>query len=201
MKLSVNPMARALIFDLDGTLSDSMAVHVAVWDKLGEELGFSFDRKMVWEMTGMPTIAFAKRVVRENHLGIHPDTLADLKHQTFRDFVHLIKPVGEVAAIMKEWHGKLPMSVGTGASRESAYLQLDRLGFTRYFDFVVTADDVTRHKPESETFLRCAELMGVEPACCQVFEDGRLGMEAARSAGMMLTDVRPYINYVEWKPS
>lgn len=198
MDLSVNPGARALIFDLDGTLSDSLPVHLAVWDELGKELGFSFDRKVALEMTGMPTIAFAKRAIRDNHLPVSPAELVILKHQKFHEFVHLIKPVEEVAAIMKEYHGKLPMSVGTGASRESALMQLSLLGFTHYFDFIVTADDVTRHKPESDTFLRCAALMGIEPAFCQVFEDGHLGMEAARSAGMMLTDVRPYINYGEW---
>jgi HAD superfamily hydrolase (TIGR01509 family) len=57
----------------------------------------------------------------------------------------------------------------------------------------VTADDVVRHKPDPETFLKCAELMGVEPEFCQVFEDGELGMQAAQRAGMILTDVRPFV--------
>jgi HAD superfamily hydrolase (TIGR01509 family) len=57
----------------------------------------------------------------------------------------------------------------------------------------VTADDVVRHKPDPETFLKCAEMMGVEPEFCQVFEDGELGMQAAQRAGMILTDVRPFV--------
>ena len=56
---------------------------------------------------------------------------------------------------------------------------------------IVTADDVTHHKPEPETFLKCAELVGVKAENCQVLEDGVLGMEAAKTAGMFLIDVRP----------
>jgi HAD superfamily hydrolase (TIGR01509 family) len=60
-------------------------------------------------------------------------------------------------------------------------------------DAIVTSDDVTHGKPHHETFLRCAELLGVDPHFCQVFEDGDPGIEAAKAAGMMVTDVRKYI--------
>ena len=49
------------------------------------------------------------------------------------------------------------------------------------------------HKPEPETFMKCAELLNIEPQYCQVFEDGELGMQAAHTAGMLLTDVRPFV--------
>ena len=61
-----------------------------------------------------------------------------------------------------------------------------------YFDIIVTANDVKNHKPHPETFLRCAELMKVHPSECEVFEDGDLGIEAARRAGMIATDVRTW---------
>ena len=73
-----------------------------------------------------------------------------------------------------------------------SYYELKTLGLAKYFDAVVTADDVTHHKPEPETFLKCAELMGVKAENCQVLEDGILGMQAAEKAGMYLTDVRPF---------
>ena len=83
------------------------------------------------------------------------------------------------------------MAVGTGASRTSAMLQMKELEIDHLFDFIVTADDVDRHKPEPDTFLKCADLMNVEPEFCQVFEDGELGMQAAQSAGMLLTRCPP----------
>lgn len=198
MGLNVIPRAKALIFDLDGTLSDSLPVHMATWNTLGETFGFIFEDRIVHEMTGMPTIAFAQRLVDENKLSVSPEELVRLKQQAFWNSVGLIKPIDMVVDIVRNHYGKLPMAVGTGASRKSAMLQLDTLGLTGYFQVIVTADDVTRHKPYPDTFLKCAEVMGVDPEDCQVFEDGILGMEAARSAGMMITDVRPFINYGEW---
>ncbi len=198
MELNVNPGAKGLIFDLDGTLSDSLPVHMATWNMLGETFGFIFEDRLVYEMTGMPTIAFAERLIVENQLSVSPEELVRLKQEAFWQSVGLIKPIELVVNIVRLWHGKLPLSVGTGASRRSAMLQLETLGLTHFFDAVVTADDVTRHKPQPDTFLLCAERMGVKPAECQVFEDGILGMQAAVSAGMIVTDVRPFINYGEW---
>lgn len=198
MKLTVHPSAKALIFDLDGTLSDSLPVHVATWNIVGEKFGFTFDPKIVWEMTGRPTIEFARRIVLENHLSDDPWEIVKLKQEAFHNAKEFLKPVREVLDIARQYSGKLPMAVGTGASRRSADLQLKTLGITDLFEAVVTADDVTAHKPEPETFLRCAELLGVQPSECQVFEDGILGIKAARKAGMIVTDVRPFINYGEW---
>lgn len=198
MGIQVHSEARALIFDLDGTLSDSLPVHVATWNDVGEKYGFTFDPQIVMEMTGRPTLEFAERIVRQYNLDADPHEIVRFKQQSFWDKAHLLRPVEEVVEIMKRMHGKLPMAVGTGASRRSAEVQLDTLGLKNYFDVVVAADDVDRHKPHPDTFLKCAALMGIEPGYCQVFEDGDLGIEAAKKAGMMVTDIRPFINYGEW---
>jgi beta-phosphoglucomutase family hydrolase len=198
MGLYVHPDARALIFDLDGTLSNSLPVHMATWNKVGETYGFKFDPQIMLEMTGRATIEFARHIVEYYGLSADPEEIVKLKQKSFRDSAQLLEPVDEIITIVKEYHGKLPMAVGTGASRKSTEVQLNELGIARYFDVIVTADDVTRHKPNPDTFLKCAELMGVEPEKCQVFEDGDLGIEAAKKAGMMVTDVRPHINYGGW---
>jgi len=198
MGLQVHPEARALIFDLDGTLSNSLPVHMNTWNKVGEIYGFKFDPQIMFEMTGRATIEFARRVVEQYGLSADPEEIVKLKQQSFWDSAGLLEPVEEIVALVKEYSGKLPMAVGTGASRKSAEVQLEELGISDYFDAIVTADDVICHKPNPDTFLKCAELLGVEPGKCQVFEDGDLGIEAAKTAGMMVTDVRPHINYGEW---
>jgi beta-phosphoglucomutase family hydrolase len=198
MTIKVYPEAKGLIFDLDGTLSDSLPLHVATWNRIGEKYGFQFDPKIVYEMTGRPTIEFARRVVEQYHLTLAPEDIVRMKQTSFWELSHLLQPVPEVVSIVKDFHGKLPMAVGTGASRRSAEVQLKALGLTDYFDVIVSADDVTSHKPNPETFLECARLMGIEPRFCQVFEDGDLGISAAEKAGTIVTDVRPFINYGEW---
>ena len=84
------------------------------------------------------------------------------------------------------------MAVGTGGHREAVEHTLSETGLKKYFDVVVTANDVTNFKPHPETFLKCAEMMKAEPRFIEVFEDGVLGMEAARKAGMQVTDVRSW---------
>lgn len=193
MQLEIHPKAKALIFDLDGTLSDSLPVHIASWHAVCEKLNCTFDERIMVEMTGAPTLLFAERIVREQNLKITPEELVVLKQQEFWQKINRIKPHDAVIELMKKAHGTMPMSIGTGASRMSAMSQMKELEIDQLFDFIVTADDVDRHKPEPDTFLKCAELMNVAPEFCQVFEDGELGMQAAKTAGMLLTDVRPFV--------
>ena len=193
MKLEIHPNAKALIFDLDGTLSDSLPVHIASWRSVCAKLNCTFDERILVELTGAPTISFAERIKREQNLEIGADELVEMKQQEFRQNINRIKPHGAVIELMKNAHGKIPMAVGTGASRTSAMMQMKELDIDQLFDFIVTADDVDRHKREPDTFLKCAEMMNVEPQYCQVFEDGELGMQAAQTAGMLLTDVRPFV--------
>lgn len=194
MEIPVHPDAKALIFDLDGTLSDSLPMHVAAWKKVGEKYGFDFDPEIVYELTGRPTIEFAKRIIEVYGIKADPQKMVDLKLKTFWSSADLIRSHKKVTDIVMHYHKKLPMSVGTGAGRKSAEIQLNAMNIYSCFDYIVTADDVEKHKPEPDTFLKCASLMGVSPEFCQVFEDGDIGISAAKKAGMIITDVRPYLN-------
>lgn len=192
MELKIYPEARALIFDLDGTLSDSLPVHIASWHAVCSKLNCTFDERILVEMTGAPTISFAERIKKEQNLAIDPEELVVMKQKEFwktstrlnrtmrwliwwkKHTVESRWPLVPVQAVQvpcynwKNWNWSL-------------------------FDYIVTADDVTKHNQNLKTFLKCAELMGIEPRFCQVFEDGELGMQAAISAGMLLTDVRPFV--------
>ena len=198
MGLQVHPEAKALIFDLDGTLSNSLPVHVKTWNLVGEKYGFKFDTNIIHQLTGRPTIEFARHIVERYGLQEDPQKIVELKQQWFWDFSNELIPVDEILEIVRSYRGKLPMAVGTGASRKSAEVQLNVLGIKELFDAIVSADDVQQHKPEPQTFLECARLIHVEPKHCQVFEDGDMGIQAAKTAGMMVTDIRPFIDYGNW---
>jgi len=192
-KIKIKSEVKALIFDLDGTLSNSLPIHLFTWEKICQEYNCHFNEKIMIDLTGKPTIMFARRVIDENHLiGVTAEELVKKKQQSFWDNAGLLEPHSEIVSLVYENYGKRPMAVGTGACRKSAEIQLEVLHLTKYFDAVVSADDVTFHKPDPETFLKCAKLIGVKPSDCQVFEDGVLGMEGARKAGMFLTDVRSF---------
>lgn len=201
MGITVHPDAKALIFDLDGTLSDSLPVHIETWNVVGKEYGFEFDTQLIYELTGRPTIEFAKCIVERNNIDADPQKLVKMKQKSFWDHAHKLEEIKEVTALVKHYHGKLPMAVGTGASIRSAEVQLEALGLKDYFDTIVSASDVTNHKPDPETFVTCAKRLNVDPADCHVFEDGDLGISAAKEAGMFVTDVREFISYGEWAVS
>ena len=83
----------------------------------------------------------------------------------------------------------VPRAVGTSASRWDAERLLDDLGLLRYFDVVVTSDDVMLGKPDPEVWTQAARRLRVAPTTCVVFEDALVGVQAARSAGMRVIGV------------
>lgn len=190
---SIYPNTKALIFDLDGTLANSIPIHNYCWEETCRPFGYAFDKKMFQKMTGMPTKAFAEFIIRESGCNYSVEDLSKRKQFLFHERIHLVKPFEIMAEFVKMNFHKIPMSIGTGGSRKSATLTLETIGLLPYFPVIVTADDVLHHKPDPETFLRCSELMGIPPSECQVFEDGEKGIEAALKAGMMITDVRSFL--------
>jgi beta-phosphoglucomutase family hydrolase len=193
MILDVDPKAKALIFDLDGTLADSLPVHMECWDVVCDNFGYHFSREVMLEMTGMPTLKFAEYVKEQSGCSYEPAEIAKMKQAEFFKRVDQITLFDPVFALVLKYHNKIPMAIGTGGSRKSVELMLDWLGIRDYFDCIVTANDVEKHKPEPDTFLECARIMDVDPEFCQVFEDGDMGIRAAKTAGMIITDVRPFV--------
>jgi beta-phosphoglucomutase-like phosphatase (HAD superfamily) len=188
----IYPQARALIFDLDGTLADSIPTHNYSWQQACNTFGYRYKEEMVAQMTGMPTRVFAEYIKNDSGCSLSVEEIMKLKQDCFYQLARHIKPFPKMAGFVKSNLGKIPMSIGTGGGKRSAGLILQAIGMLGYFDVVVTADDVTNHKPFPDTFLECARLMNVTPGFCQVFEDGNPGMEAALKAGMMVTDARKF---------
>lgn len=190
----ITPGTKALIFDLDGTLADSMPYHFQAWQKACRRFGIKMDTAFLQSYTGAPGWKIAEAVIEQNGMSgkVSVDEIMQVKLDEFFTIQHLVTAIEPVAALARKYSGILPMAVGTGGHREAVEKTLEITGLSKYFDIIVTANDVERHKPDPETFLRCAELMGVEPRFCEVFEDGDLGIEAAKRAGMIATDVRSW---------
>jgi beta-phosphoglucomutase-like phosphatase (HAD superfamily) len=196
MQYDIKPGVKGLIFDLDGTLADSMPIHFEGWKKACEKFGAFIDTDFLKYHTGSPGWAIATAIIENSGLNgrVTVDQLIKVKLEEFNKFQHLIKPIEPVAEIVRKYFGKLPMAVGTGGHSEAVERTLEVIGMRKYFDIVITANDVQQHKPFPETFLRCSELMKIDPAFIEVFEDGDLGIEAALKAGMIATDVRSWYN-------
>ncbi len=185
-----------LIFDLDGTLADTMPLHFRAWQRACQNHGMDMSSAYLKSRMGRPAWEIGRDIIRENGLEdkIDHETLFKEKIELFKSLQSRIKPIEPVTDIVRKYHGKLPMCVGTGAIKDAAIRTLEDIEMSSYFSIIVTAEDVSNHKPHPETFLKCAELMGIDPARIEVFEDGDLGLEAAKRAGMTAIDIRPWVD-------
>jgi len=191
-ELKQNPLAKGLIFDIDGTICDTMPVHFIAWRETAAEQGIEFTPELFLEVTGVP--ALQTSIYLKDKFGGDFDVVefTRIKEERYEQNMHMAKPIEPVIRIIRENKGKLPMVCGTGGSQYLAWKTLEIAGVKDCFEYVVAAEDVINHKPFPDTFLKAAELIGVKPSDCEVFEDGQLGLDAAESAGMMSVDVTGY---------
>jgi beta-phosphoglucomutase family hydrolase len=192
----IQTKTKGFIFDLDGTLADTMPLHFKAWQLACRKFNMDMSSDYLKSKMGRPAWEIGQDIIREYKLedSLDHKILFKEKIELFKSLRKDIKAIKPVADIVMKYHGKIPMSVGTGAIREAAIRTIGDIGMSEYFDIVVTADDVAYHKPHPETFLKCAELMNIDPTEIEVFEDGDLGLEAALSAGMTAVDIRPWID-------
>lgn len=190
--MTVLPGIKGLIFDLDGTIADTMPIHFIAYRNILRPFGVEFTPELFVTMAGIPAVGSIAKVNELFGTTLDPELFGRLKEEEYEKEMVKMKAVEPVVQLIREYHGKLPMAVGTGGYKRLAWKTLEILDLKKYFSILVSSEDVEHHKPAPDTFLKCAELMGVEPAFCQVFEDGRLGLEAAEAGGMAAVDVTPF---------
>ena len=114
------------------------------------------------------------------------DTMSIAKEKEYQKafLPHLKLIPGLDAFLRKAYEAKIPMAIGSAAIMFNIDFVLDNLHIRKYFQALVSADDVQHSKPNPETFLKCAKKLHIDPASCIVFEDAPKGVESALNAGM-----------------
>lgn len=191
--IEVAKQAKGLIFDLDGTLADTMPVHYTAYQQVLGKYGIDYPFEVFMALAGVPAIQTIEKINEIFGADLDPVAVGNEKEAEYESLMHMIKPIEQVVDVVRRYAGVLPMSIGTGGYRRLAQKTIEMIGVDKYIHIMVTAEDVAHHKPHPETFLRCAELMGVEPRYCLVFEDGQPGMQAAKAAGMMALFIPEHI--------
>jgi len=187
----------ALIFDMDGVIVDSNPMHRESWVAFNRRYGLETTEAMHESMYGKRN----DEIVR-NFFGGH---LSDdeiyargrAKEQLYREMI-----VGRAESMLVpglrdflERHRDLPLAVASNAEPENIAFVLDETGLRRYFRVIVDGHQVDRPKPYPDVYLRAAELLGIEPARCVVFEDSHSGVAAGVAAGMPVIGIRTtYVN-------
>jgi beta-phosphoglucomutase len=196
--LTLNPDL-ALIFDLDGVVVDSMPTHTLAWERYLEMNGVD-PQNIEARMHGKRNDDLVRDLFGK-------DLAADVvfehgaaKERLFRQMIgstletKLVPGIREFVAAAS---ASVPLAVGTNAEPANVDFILNGAGIRQYFRAIVDGSQVPRAKPAPDVYLRGAELVGVEPANCIVFEDSPVGIQAARAAGMRVVGLLTHAAHLE----
>lgn len=174
------------IFDLDGTLVDTMPLHYRAWNRAMQQAGLKkeLDEDLFYSLGGVPTRRVAKILADHYGLLIDVEKVFHQKEALFLELQSEMRLIEAVVAFARKAAGHTPLSVASGGPRDIVRHTLELMGLAGLFPVVVTPEDVAHGKPAPDMFLLAAKKMGVAPEKCLVFEDAEPGIKAAEAAGM-----------------
>ncbi|MET4654031.1 beta-phosphoglucomutase [Exiguobacterium sp. PvP048] len=192
------PTIEAVIFDLDGVITDTAEYHYLAWKQLGEELDIPFDREFNETLKGVSRTDSLERILilggkQDAFTAQEKEALATKKND---HYVTLIQHISEqdllpgIIVFLDEIRAT-GLKIGMASASKNALTVVEALGVRHYFDDIVDAATVAQSKPHPEVFLRAAEALGVAPERCIGVEDAAAGITAIHAAGMYAVGVGP----------
>ena len=187
---------KAVIFDLDGVITDTAEYHYLAWKQLGEELGIPFDRKFNEKLKGISRLESLELIL--NHGNRQNDFTSEekvrLANKKNAHYVELIKQITPddllpgILPFLKELKG-VNLKIAMASASKNAFTVTESLGIMEYFDHIVDASTVARSKPDPEVFLKAAWAVDVLPQYCIGIEDAQAGIVAIKEAGMFAVGI------------
>ncbi len=182
---------RAYLFDMDGVIVDSNPLHRASWTEYNRLQGVETTEAMKQAMYGK-----RNDVIVRDYLGPHLTDAEVFAHGAAKEKLYreMLEPrlaetlVPGLVAFL-ERHKDVAKAVATNAEPENLEFVLRRAGLGRFFQATVDGHQVKNPKPHPDVYLRAAELLGIEPANCVVFEDSHGGVAAGLAAGMRVVGI------------
>jgi len=205
--MSLSPLAqllsrkRLLIFDLDGTLVDSSPLHARAFEETFAPHGVAVDYNTI---AGMTTAAAVDKLAAGLALeeGERSRLVAEKRDRALRMLETELSAIEGAVDFVRAARSRFTLALCTSASRRGAEASLARVGLEGCFDPVITAEDVTRGKPDPEPFLKALSAHRAEPSEALVFEDADSGLAAAAAAGIDALRIvqAPDAEGVRWAP-
>lgn len=185
---------KAIIFDMDGVLVDSMEYHVRSFDKSLKEVGIDIDEKDVYRLEGKGSKLVIKGLLEEEGMEVKKEILDELverKREIF-DEIERIKIFPEIKELLEELKSIFDLGLVTGSNRETVESFLDKY-FQGIFDIVVTEEDTKEKKPDPAPFMKGLKKLGRKKEEIIVVENAPLGVESAKNAGLECWAVATYL--------
>ena len=190
------PTTRAVIFDVDGVLVRTDAMHERSWRALAKQEGLPFSSDLPDQLRGVSRERSLELVLGEAFNRYTPEQRTALmarKNAAFLEEVNAMTPADTLPGV-RELLTQLRdagIKLAAASASRNARVVLDRVDLTRSLDAIVDGHDAPRAKPNPQCFLLAAEKLGVDPPRCVVVEDAPAGVEAATNAGMKVVGVGP----------
>eukprot|EP00746_Dinoflagellata_sp_MGD_P000290 gnl/MRDRNA2_/MRDRNA2_100512_c0_seq1.p1 gnl/MRDRNA2_/MRDRNA2_100512_c0~~gnl/MRDRNA2_/MRDRNA2_100512_c0_seq1.p1 ORF type:complete len:220 (+),score=52.12 gnl/MRDRNA2_/MRDRNA2_100512_c0_seq1:75-734(+) len=192
----------ALVFDCDGTLVNSMVWFWQGWEKLVAKYNLTFTQRRFYQLAGTPVRRIVEIILEESGRDIDQAWIDEFLKEKFalhkerrlvNEFPEEIRCVTD---IVKAYYGKIPLAVASSGDKEHVVADLQSNDLLKYFDTVVTVEDVKEGKPAPDLFLEAARRLDVAPQKCAGYEDADLGIESLQRAGFpVIVDVRKLQGY------
>ncbi len=189
-------MIKAIFFDMDGVLIDSMQVHVKSWFKALDEYDLKPTEQELEELGGLPFYNTIKHFAKHVRKDISEETVKEiykLKWHIFKDSEHLIKPFPIKENLHELKQSGIKLFVVTSSPRKAAQKSLNNY-FPNIFEDVICVDDVENGKPHPDPYLRALKLSGFQKDECCIVEDAPLGVKAGISAGITTYAIETTLN-------
>lgn len=186
-------MLKAVIFDLDGVIVDTVPIHFKAWKKMFAEYGidFTFDEYKA-KVDGIPRTDGARAILKDLD-DKELEKAATRKQKFYLEYLKAdkIPAYDTTIALIKDLVKRRVKAAVISSSKNCKFI-IDKIKLTKLLDAIVTGNDITKGKPDPQIFLLAAEKMKVNPKDCIVFEDAVLGVKAAKNAGMFSVGVDRY---------
>lgn len=182
---------QAFIFDLDGTLVDSMPSHIKAWTDVAQELGFTVDPQEIYNLGGVSSRDVVLYFIDKGHKIDNIDQVVKRKVELYRQHINSIKVFDDIASILI--NGKKAgkkIAIATGTQKINALDLLEKHKLMTFVDTIISSEDVTKHKPHPQTFLEACNKLNVSVSQALVFEDAIPGIKAAIAGGFDYTIVK-----------
>ncbi len=176
---------KAFLYDCDGTLADNMPMHVETYIRVAAEQGVTIDGAIIDEFAGLPIVNVVEKINERYQSTFDPIAFNDAKYKVFiEEYMEKTQPIDYVVNHLKNHAGQVRIGVVSGSSRIVVERTMQILGIDHLVEVMVCAGETPHGKPHPDPFLKAAELLGIAPEHCLVFEDGKAGCDAAEAAGM-----------------
>lgn len=183
------PTCQAVIFDLDGVITDTARMHFLAWKRLADRESIPFDEQFNERLKGVDRLGSLELILSQSgrtYAATDKVAMAEEKNAYYQELVSAMTPDDLLPGALSALDSVRAAGLKTGLASVSknASTVLDRLGIAERFDYVVDAGTVAKGKPDPEIFLLAAHRLNAQPARCIGVEDAVAGVQSIKAAGM-----------------